>query len=166
MTGKSHLIFAAVTGGIIAFAFHETSLCNYGITISASLLGGLLPDIDNPRSTIGQVTKPISYLANKAVGHRTFFHSPLFLGILYLLLWQFCPLPQRYLTFLLRGLMGGLIGHLFLDMMTTRGIPLLYPFSRNCFSIIHGKSGGKSENVKLVFAIFLVCGGYWALYLR
>lgn len=49
-----------------------------------AIVGGvfaIVPDLDEPNSKFGKVIYPVSYLINKIFGHRTFFHSILFMVI-------------------------------------------------------------------------------------
>lgn len=72
MRGYTHLAFAlAVASGI------ETLQHRNIITLPLLLAGisALLPDIDHPESLLGSKIKPISWLINKLLGHRTITHG-------------------------------------------------------------------------------------------
>lgn len=84
-------------------------------------IGGIIPDIDTPKSIISYKIKPLAGICKKA-GHRGFFHSPICYIILNMLLLLFgVPLA------VLNPLMAGISSHLLLDMLTPMGIPLFYP---------------------------------------
>ena len=93
------------------------------IIYTGAFLGGLLPDIDEPRSMIGRKKVLLSCFINRTIGHRTFFHSLLFtviLGSISLLI---------NISFGV-GIILGVLSHLLLDILEpgTNGICLLYPF--------------------------------------
>lgn len=90
--------------------------------VAAAALGGLLPDIDQPYSTIGQFFPIIA----KNAKHRGFFHTvefallataPLYLANMYYDI-SFLT-KERIIYFFL-----GILSHLFLDMFNTAGIKL------------------------------------------
>lgn len=57
-------------------------LSDKGAVYAGAVIGGLLPDIDTPKSKIGKALKPLSVIINKSIGHRTFFHSLLFTALI------------------------------------------------------------------------------------
>lgn len=98
--------------------------------IMGGIIGGIFPDIDNPKSHFGQLTKPISTLIGKvgeSVGktgthHRGIFHDfSIYLAGL-ILSYFYCP----YLL----GFFLGAMTHLFLDMFNPMGIPVLFGISK------------------------------------
>lgn len=54
--------------------------------VISSMIGAILPDIDEPNSFVSKHIKPLSYAIKAVAGHRGAFHSPLFLGLLLILL--------------------------------------------------------------------------------
>ena len=89
MTGKNHLIFGGLCGGLVLY--HEyvggVPIVPTAVAVGTCVLGNLLPDIDVPTSVIGKLLKPFSILFQKIFGHRTFFHSLLALAFLYVGMW-------------------------------------------------------------------------------
>jgi len=113
---RTHFVFAAFLG-LLGFYFGFGG----GIFIICILFGSLLPDIDTKTSSLGRwiVFRPFQV----AFAHRGITHSLLFLGILSLAFWYILP----------QGLLGFVIGygsHLFLDLLTIKGIPLFWPVTQ------------------------------------
>ncbi|QYR02970.1 metal-dependent hydrolase [Riemerella anatipestifer] len=175
MTAPNH-----IAGGIL-FTGIFTSLWNVNIFaeptyLATTILISLLPDIDTPKSIIGKPFYPISKWLYRRYGHRTITHSLLATIIITLLAFIFQKLqiiPEHYalITFF------AYFGHLLLDMLTTTGVPLLYPFWRNpC--VIPGNpnyrfSTGNLKQEGVLFIVFLCSSalmnnlftqGFWLTY--
>ncbi len=147
-------------------------------TYPAAVVAAWLPDVDNPRSRLGNglsamenpflnaITRPVSWLLQTAsfilvrtVGHRTLTHSLLGLALfalpIYSLLGAFPALQL--------ALVAGAASHIIADALNTRGIPLLWPLGPT-FRLIPGgfKSGGVLE-----LAVGLAVMGFagYAIYL-
>lgn len=88
MTAEGHLLFS-VACIIMAKKAELTPVLAHGDwwhMIPGALLTSLLPDIDHPRSLLGQRLRWISAPIARAFGHRGFTHSLLAVaGALYLL---------------------------------------------------------------------------------
>lgn len=54
--------------------------------VITSMVGAILPDIDEPNSFVSKHVKPVSHVIKAVAGHRGAFHAPLFLGLLLFLL--------------------------------------------------------------------------------
>ncbi len=149
MTGKTHFI-----GGILAGVLITQALdINIGYAVISGL-GGLLPDIDEPNSTIGRRI-PGSFIVKFLFGHRGFWHSLLAAALVYLLI-----LGVTSSTFAVL-FVAGYISHLLLDACTPSGVPFLYPIKHN-YSLNLIKTGGVIEYAFLVFllaAVFFTTGG-------
>lgn len=100
------------------------------LLIMGGLIGGIFPDIDNPKSHFGQLSKPVSTVIGK-IGkvtgktgshHRGIFHdiSIYIAGLI---------LSYLYAPFLL-GFFLGAITHLFLDMFNPAGVPVFFGIKR------------------------------------
>jgi len=102
------------------------------VFIVGAIVGGLLPDIDHPKSRIGK-RFILSEAINKKFGHRYFFHSLLFVLITGALL--------SLLNFIFgAGVMIGMLSHLILDLIEPgNGVALLYPLNKNKISIWSAK---------------------------
>ena len=143
MRGITHLVAGVVAGAATTILINTDSTgISCGVFI-ATTVGSIFPDIDNTKSMIGKRVKPISFLLNKAFGHRGFVHSPCNLiciasivGVLLSIFGQTSYLP------ILLGFAIGFMLHLLLDAITKGGVPFLYPFSRKRFNFTTIKTGG------------------------
>lgn len=139
MTGKTHQILGISAGLSYFIARSEPtySPATFGAALVFSYIGALLPDIDQPNSKLWHML-PFGHAVGKAsdplLEHRNFTHSILGLGIvgfgLYYLLAAF---PNYWgintqLIFIIT--MIAYVSHLFADMWTNEGIPLLFPYKR------------------------------------
>jgi inner membrane protein len=115
----THLLFGVLVALVVKGFIPE----NYLIFFFLVLLGSVLPDIDVKGSKVnkwgGFVGSIISFFSR----HRGFFHSLGFVVMVVLLVKLF--LGEVYAW----GLFLGLVGHLFLDSMSRKGVRFFYPFS-------------------------------------
>jgi inner membrane protein len=154
MTGKTH----SIIGGLIAVYFSKETGTPLLVTVPATMLGALMPDIDLPNSTLGKKIKLVSRLINKIFNHRTITHSVLGMfvwfvllqGLSYLALVNFNitehlsqMIPLFQFCFML-----GYISHIMSDIFTPKGVQLFYPYNK-FFSLKLFKTGGFAE--KLIF---------------
>lgn len=164
MTGKTHIIggldvalaapLLSTTIGtlVVSMGYSEYALCLF-----AAVVGSLFPDIDLHHSKIGHKAGAVSWLIHYIFGHRTLFHSPLLMVIIYFVMAALFREYQVYIIFFLIG-MGS---HLLLDMCNKKGIPLLYPFPKR-FHIMGVKTRSMSESITFVillviFLVLLIC---------
>ena len=142
MNAGTHAIGAIATGTFyltISSLPITTIYSPEGIVFTASALaGGLLPDICQPFSWIGRRTGILSKLIGKIFGHRTITHSILFVFFMYLVVEG---IPGIYGTAIQAGLLSGIISHILLDMLTTRGVAILYPIKYNVSFPVTTKTG-------------------------
>lgn len=153
MTGKTHLaaglcISLATTAcsldsseGVLHIPYTDP-LYVIPIGMACCIVGSLFPDIDWQTSKIGQVIAPVSKIINMLFGHRTLFHSPLLLALLFVIVRYGFP---DYAWFALLFLFGA-ASHLFLDMLNAKGIPLFYPYEKR-FHILRLKQNGIAETM-------------------
>jgi inner membrane protein len=127
----------------------------------AAVVAAWLPDVDNPRSTLGNglsrlknptlnlLSRPLSwalkttaFLLVRTVGHRTLTHSLLGVLLFSLPVWL---LLGRFPNLAL-ALIAGYASHVLADSLNTRGVPLLWPVGRP-FRLLPGgvRSGGAVE---------------------
>jgi inner membrane protein len=175
LNATTHAVFGvAAFAGASLFVGVEPPVWTY----PAAVVAAWLPDVDNPRSRLGNglsrrknpllnaITRPISWLLQTAsfilvrvVGHRTLTHSllglALFASPIYLFLGAFPALQL--------ALVSGAASHIIADALNTRGVPLLWPLEPT-FRLIPGgfKSGGVLE---LVVAMCVTGVGGYAIYL-
>ena len=157
MTGKTHLTFGIGTGVLAAGLINpDSAVMGIGM-IGMTMLGSLAPDIDSKTSKISKKMKLLSIITSKMFGHRGFIHSPICVLAIYLLTTAILKHnnAMEYIN-LLYAFLIGYAGHLFLDLMTKGGIPLLYPFSRKKYHLTNIKTGGKEEKILFVCAC-LIC---------
>lgn len=165
MTGEGHIIFAIASA---IFAKHAEltpviAQADWWHLIPATLLTCLLPDIDHPKSLLGQRLKWISQPIARIFGHRGFTHSLLAVAVS---LWLFQlnlpdngPLPPD----ILQGMTLGYLSHIVADMLTPAGVPLLWPCRwRFRLPILNSQKGNQLERtlclVLVGFALWFPAG--------
>ena len=161
MTAEGHVIFAIASAIFARRAELTPELANgdWWHIIPAVLLTCLLPDIDHPRSTLGQRFRWISQPIARAFGHRGFTHSLLaVLGGIALLKFNLphdWPVPGDAL----HGMVLGYLSHIAADMLTPAGVPLLWPCRwRFRLPILTPRAGNQLERL---FCLTLVAGALW-----
>ncbi|SFR93858.1 metal-dependent hydrolase [Anaeromicropila populeti] len=184
MTGVTHKIggIAAGTIAIAAVPVERTDI--KVIVLTGAVVGSLLPDIDQPRSTIGRKLKAVSWgigvfrfllkistcllpvkekkYIRGVAGHRGITHSLLacfmVMGAFYL--FRPCVPFQSYYVGLAEGVIVGMWSHIFLDMLSN-GVPLFTPISNKRIVLARIKTGGIRE--WLVRVILLLLAGILAV---
>lgn len=175
LNATTHAVFgvAAFAGASLALGV-EPPVWAY----PAAVVAAWLPDVDNPRSRLGNglsrmknpflnaITRPVSWLLRttsfflaRVVGHRTLTHSLLGLFLFAVPIYLFLgPFPALQLA-----LVSGAASHIIADALNTRGVPLLWPLGTT-FRLIPGgfRSGGVLE---LLVALFVMGVAGYALYL-
>ncbi|AUX93306.1 metal-dependent hydrolase [Mixta gaviniae] len=161
MTAEGHVIFAIASAIFAKRAELTPELANgdWWHIMPAVLLTCLLPDIDHPRSTLGQRFRWISHPIARAFGHRGFTHSLLAVvggvTLLKLNLPHGWPVP----TDAMHGMVLGYLSHIAADMLTPAGVPLLWPCRwRFRLPILTTKAGNQLERI---FCLALVAGALW-----
>jgi inner membrane protein len=134
MQVKTHLAF----GLALPLAIHYVHpLEDWVFVAVAGLFGSLLPDIDHPRSWLGQrlpwLSKPIA----KVFGHRGITHSLFAVSLMvaaalaaiyWLPAWEGPAGIRIPFPALVLGLAVGYLSHLLADWLTPNGIPLCWPW--------------------------------------
>lgn len=124
MLYRSHL----VTSACIAIpVLQVTNELNY-LTLAGVCLGALLPDIDEPKSFIGEKIPIIPSIVKSILGHRGITHSLFAVGCVF------------FITFITRnpivfGIFLGYFFHLVEDNFSVSGIKWLTPFSNKSYKI-------------------------------
>ncbi|WP_426960189.1 metal-dependent hydrolase [Muricoccus radiodurans] len=90
--------------------------------LGLAVFGALLPDIDHPKSWAGQRIRPVSHLIAKIFGHRGITHSLLAVAAC-----AWLALQQQASPHLAWPLTVGYLSHLGADLLTPRGLRLLWP---------------------------------------
>ena len=102
MTGKTH----ALAGACAALALQAT-----GAEVVMATFGALLPDVDTAQSAVGQYAR----LFAKILPHRGPTHGLIMLALS---------------TFVNPWLGLGVLTHIILDMMTSAGVKLMWPWGK------------------------------------
>jgi len=111
----------------------------------AVVVGCFFPDLDIASSWFGRQLPFGSWFTQKLLGHRQFLHS------LWVPLTALLVLDYLNFAILGYGFFGGYLAHLFLDSLTKKGAPWLWPWLRIKGPI---KSGGFED--KVLFIAFIV----------
>jgi inner membrane protein len=175
LNATTHAVFGVgALAGAALLAGTEPPVYAYPVAIAAAWL----PDLDNPRSTLGNglsrmenpalnlISRPLSWALRatafvlvRTVGHRTLTHSLLGIVLFALPVWLLLGgYPNLFLA-----LVAGYASHVFADALNTRGVPLLWPLGRP-FRLLPGgiRSGGAAE---FVVALGTLAFAVYALYL-
>ena len=128
MMARNHIPFAMSCWWLYAITT-EQSLEAQGTMAAA--IGGLLPDLDHPKSALGRRIPFISLPLAAVFGHRGMTHS-LFATIGLLTMLAAVTTIPAYTS--LRGLVAplcvGYLSHLLGDSFTPSGVPLFWPHKR------------------------------------
>ena len=155
MTGKTHLSCGFLIGTLAINYYHPDLFTSVTAVVLAGA-GSLLPDICHAQSKIGRRFKFLSIIVRLLFGHRTFTHSILFTLIIALLL-STIHTPPVYMA----AIIGGMASHIILDMLTPRGVKLLYPFPLSVKPPVQFKTGGM---VDLSLATAFTFGGTYVIF--
>jgi inner membrane protein len=120
-----------------------------------AVIGALLPDIDHPQSWVGRRTRPLSSALAATLGHRGITHSAFaVIGLAALLL---CG---GYRRMTVAALAVGYLSHLAADMLTPRGLRLLWP-SRRTWALPLCRTGSPAEGLIVALLSGLIL--WWTL---
>lgn len=158
MTGHTHAIAGAAAGALASELLHLP----IGLLPVAAIIGavaGLLPDVDEPGSTVNRHLPIIGPALGRSLRHRTVTHSVI--AIIGLAVAAHALLPHVPWRWVGVGV-AGYASHLFCDMLTPAGIDLFWPIARRVRLGGWVKTGGKVEEGLFLpgFAVALV----WALW--
>ncbi len=126
MTAEGHLLFS-IASAVFAKNAELTPVLAHGDwwhIIPSAILTCLLPDIDHPKSFLGQRLKWVSKPIARAFGHRGFTHS--LLAVFALLATFYLKVPDTWIipADALQGMVLGYLSHIVADMLTPAGVPL------------------------------------------
>lgn len=176
MTGKTH----SATGFFAGLIISNYTGCSETMTlamVTGSVLGGLLPDIDNVHSQIGSRLPAVELIVHgcqrwirllsgilprklrenvrSVIGHRGLLHSLLVPAAMLLALPVIDNtngIERAFLT----GMIAGDLSHLILDMLSG-GVPLLMPFSVARIRVCKFRTGGIVDVLWRVAMYFGIC---------
>lgn len=182
MTGASHRLGGAVTGLLAAEVLTQSDdIAGKAVLLSAAVIGSLVPDIDNPRSSVSckfplirvfvgifQLlirgiaslfpSKQEQYIKG-TVAHRGISHTLVMVLLGYGLVYSgvlLLPAWQEKWRLAALGMAAGILSHLILDMFAG-GVPIFFPFTLKRLTLAHIKTGGVAEWLLRAAAIgFLV----------
>jgi len=158
MIGHTHAFAGAAAGAVVALALHlPVGLLPIAVAIGVGT--GLLPDIDEPGSTVNRHIPVLGPALGNSLRHRTVTHSLITLAALSLLAHTIWPhLAWQWIA--VGG--AGYGSHLLCDMLTPAGIDLLWPWAHRVRLGGWVKTGGWAEETLFLpgFAAVLV----WALW--
>lgn len=144
MLYRTHLVTSACISVPI---LQSTNELNY-LTLAGVCLGALLPDLDEPKSFIGEKIPIIPSVIKSIFGHRGITHSLLAVGCVFLIAF----IIKKPILF---GIALGYFLHLIEDNFSVSGIKWLIPFSNKSFKIpisfLTYKTGSLKEH--LIFFI-------------
>lgn len=173
MTGRTHDLTAITLLNIvfISQSLIHTTLSTVFVAVGANLIGGLVPDIDQPTadlwrripggSIIGRIISPL------LGSHRMISHS--FAGIVifgFLSMKFFDAISSVVLVDMILvwfAFMIGFISHILIDLITKEGEPLLFPLPFKVgippFQFLRIKTGGFIEK-SIIFPGLMLTNGY------
>lgn len=180
MMGKTHQV-----GGVSAALITSTALYFAGsplieanpelipAVVAGGWLGGLMPDIDHPNSTVSNMKilgiplfRPIAWLINVLFGHRGATHTLWALFLTWLpivMLPAFLPpewgLASAVVTLFGIGYAVGYLSHLLLDSLTPSGTPMLWPLPPVHLARIRTGHYEGLVQAGLVLITAMSCGG-------
>jgi len=140
MTGRTHDLaaFATLAAVFVASPLREMSIATAVTAVFANMVGGLIPDADQPGSDLYDKVRGGNMLDEVVTplfgGHRHVSHSLVGLGVgSYLAWWLLGYLGKfliidRQVVFVAFSL--GMWSHLVTDMLTREGVPLLFPWKK------------------------------------
>lgn len=134
------------------------------VFITGAVIGSLFPDIDHRGSYLGRKAKITSTITNALFGHRGITHSPIAMGAFVFFLYLLSKLfivTSPFIKLWFIGFFLGILSHIFLDMLTKGGVPLLLPFTKKRISLTKMKTGSMGE--KLVMIIMVIVCVYLSL---
>lgn len=152
MMARSHVIVGVAAWLVAAPLLHLPLLdpAYFGLTVA----GALLPDVDQPKSWIGQRSRPLSTALGAALGHRGLTHSAVAVLALVGLL------QAGYHRAAVSALAVGYASHIAADLLTPQGLRLTWPLRLNWRVPIY-RTGSRREAVVVTI---IMCGvGWWLL---
>lgn len=173
MTGRTHDLaaFTALSYVVATQPLPTMSLATGIVAVSANLIGGLTPDIDQPTADLWRRV-PAGTVVGKILypllgGHRFISHSLLGIFLFGVGFKYFLDLIHSILLVDMGvvwwAFMIGYVSHLVMDTFTRDGVPWLFPlpvkFGIPPFRAMRLKTGGMAEK-SIVFPILMVLTAY------
>lgn len=129
------------------------------------LFGSLLPDVDTPKSTLGSKIPLISHPLSRIFGHRGITHSLLAIIAIAWAMKEYVFTGSEFAStnvymLLIWPIAIGYLSHLFADLFSYAGVPLLYPL-RIRFRI-PALNSGTAHVIIYVSSLLLSCRWYFS----
>ena len=153
MMARSHVVVGVATWVASAPALHLSTFDPVDLLLV--VIGSLLPDIDHPKSWVGQRTRPVSTIIAATLGHRGITHSALAVIVMAALLSH-----AGYHRGWISALVVGYLSHLAADMLTTRGLRLAWPL-KNTWGFPICRTGSPAEAT--IVMVFVSGVAWWFL---
>ena len=129
MLGATHIVNTiAITCTPLLFGFKAD--WNYAFFVLVCVFGALLPDIDEPSSTLGKRLPYLAYPIKIFFGHRTITHNAIVSMIII-----FIGYMNNYIYLVAFGL--GMFIHIMQDSMTYQGVKgAFFPFQKYYYNFV------------------------------
>ncbi len=182
MTAATHRLGGAAAGMVLS-AWLPVNITEGMLLVGMAVLGSIIPDIDNPRSSISYKWRGISWIVTisqtlirgvshlfpkkqsayirSLIGHRGLTHSllPVIALAVCNLSWSAWAGYAQVGYYMTVGLAGGMLSHIVFDMLAG-GVPLLIPFSTKRICLSHIKTGGVGEWIfRVSLMLIFICLG-------
>ncbi|AFR03364.1 metal-dependent hydrolase [Pectobacterium brasiliense] len=158
MTAEGHLLFSVACAILAKKVELSPALAtgDWWHIIPGALLTALLPDIDHPKSVLGQRLKWLSSPIARLFGHRGFTHSLLAIAAGIFFIQTRLPPDWPIPTDAYHAMIVGYLSHILADMLTPSGVPLLWPCRwRFRLPILNSQKGNQLERF-----LCLACIGF------
>lgn len=141
MTYRTHVIggiaLATLMSSVVEPQMGSEVILYYGMAV----VGSILPDIDHPKSWLSQKI-PVLHYPFRVFGHRGATHS--LLAVAMILIIMGAIFGGSGITM---GIVIGYMSHILLDTLNPRGVPLLYPLTKEKYKIGRIHTGEWGEDV-------------------
>jgi inner membrane protein len=168
MKGISHAFIGASALVTIHAGIAPVAPNTFGLAVlaGAAAVSALLPDLDSDESIVrhatgtarssGALGRVVSWLSDRLLGHRGMLHSLFMWLLLSLIAGIYFRGSMMWIAF---GV--GYASHLLADMLTTAGIPLLWPWRRRWHllpSFVAIKTGSAAEYAATIIICMFAVG--------
>ncbi|MBA0166299.1 metal-dependent hydrolase [Pectobacterium sp. CFBP8739] len=156
MTAEGHLLFSVACAILAKKVELSPALAtgDWWHIIPGALLTALLPDIDHPKSVLGQRMKWLSAPIARLFGHRGFTHSLLAIAAGIFFIQTRLPPDWPIPTDAYHAMIVGYLSHILADMLTPSGVPLLWPCRwRFRLPLLNSQKGNQLERVLCIACI-------------
>ena len=156
MMASSHISFAATLWWLYCLMMGY-SITGFHTLVAA--MGGLMPDLDHPKSVLGRRLPFISLPLSSLFGHRGFTHSLIMVVLMFVGLAYVTAHPDYSIgRWMVMPLCVGYLSHILGDALTPSGVPLFYP-KKTTYSLNLFKTRSPLETVAV--GAFTLSVFYW-----